>query len=58
MRSKLIMQVHDELIVEAPEDEVEKVREILVFEMENAMKMKVRLIAQAGVGKNWYIAKG
>lgn len=58
MKSKLIMQVHDELIVESPEDEVEKAREILVSEMENALKMKVRLVAEAGVGKTWYIAKG
>lgn len=57
MKSKLIMQVHDELIVEAPEDEAEKAKEILVYEMENAMKMKVRLVVDAGIGKSWYISK-
>lgn len=58
MKSKLIMQVHDELIVESPENEAEKAREILVHEMENALKMKVKLVAEAGIGKSWYEAKG
>lgn len=57
MRSKLIMQVHDELIVEAPEDEAQKAKEILVEEMQNAQKMKVKLVSDAGIGKTWYLAK-
>ena len=58
MKSKLILQVHDELIVEAPEDEIEKASKILCEEMENACKLKVRLRADVGVGKTWYEAKG
>ncbi len=58
MESRLILQVHDELIVEAPENEIEKASQILSEEMENACKMKVRLRADVGIGKTWYDAKG
>ncbi len=58
MESKLILQVHDELIVEAPEGEIEKAAKILGEEMENACQMKVRLRADVCVGKTWYDAKG
>lgn len=56
MRSKLILQVHDELIVEAPESEAEKALEIVTQEMENACKMKVQLRADGKIGKTWYDA--
>ncbi len=58
LKAKIIMQVHDEIIVEAPEDEVSKVQEILAYEMENACQMKVRLLADAHSGNTWYEAKG
>ena len=58
MKSRLIMQVHDELIVESPEEEKEKAAEILKTEMENAVKLKVKLIADVNTGKTWYDAKG
>lgn len=58
MQAKLILQVHDELIVEAPENEIEKAAQILSEEMENACKMKVRLRADVNTGKTWYQAKG
>lgn len=58
MKSRLIMQVHDELIIESPEDESEKAMQILKEEMENAVKMKVRLSVDAHTGKTWYDAKG
>ena len=58
MEAKLILQVHDELIVEAPENEIEKAAKILSEEMENACKMKVRLRADVNTGKTWYQAKG
>lgn len=58
MGAKLILQVHDELIVEAPENEIEKAAKILSEEMENACKMKVRLRADVNTGKTWYDAKG
>lgn len=57
MGSRLIMQVHDELIVEAPEGEAEKAAEILKHEMENAAELRVRLEADVHIGKTWYDAK-
>ena len=57
MRSRLILQVHDELIVEAPEDEAERAAELLSEEMSNAVKLSIELAADAGVGKTWYDAK-
>ena len=53
MRSGLILQIHDELIVETADDEVEKVKEILIDCMENAVKLQVPLKVSVGVGKNW-----
>ena len=58
MRSRLILQVHDELIVEAPGDEAEKAAKILQEEMENAVSLSVPLTADAAIGKTWYDAKG
>ena len=58
MQAKLILQVHDELIVEAPEAEAEHAAKIVSEEMENACKMKVRLKSDANIGKTWYDAKG
>lgn len=57
LKAKLIMQVHDELIVEAPEEEAERVCNIVQYEMENACKMKVKLTADVHCGKSWYEAK-
>ena len=56
--AKLIMQVHDELMIECPEDKADDVAQILVREMENAIQMKVKLSVEAAVGKTWYDAKG
>lgn len=58
MKSRLILQVHDELIVEATDDEADKVVSILKEEMENAVKLKVKLIVDIGKGKSWYDSKG
>lgn len=55
--ARLIMQVHDELIVEAPEAEAEKVCAIVKEEMENATAMNVKLTADVHSGKSWYEAK-
>ena len=57
LSSKLILQVHDELIVEAAENEAEKVMTILSEEMENACTMKVRLKADVQCGKTWFDCK-
>ncbi len=55
--ARLIMQVHDELIVEAPENEANIVAGIVKREMENAVKMRVNMQADVGVGKTWYESK-
>lgn len=57
LQAKLILQIHDELIVEAPEQEAEQVREILEREMSGAASLSVPLEVSAGVGKRWYDAK-
>ena len=58
LKARLIMQVHDELIVEAPEAEAERAAQILDEEMEGACEMRVRLKADVHQGKTWYDAKG
>ena len=57
LKSKLILQVHDELIIEAPCEEAEKAKEILKNEMENAVKISVPLEVHVAVGDTWYDAK-
>ena len=57
LESRLLMQVHDELLVEVPEREVGKVTEILKREMEGAVSLDVPLVADVGVGDNWMDAK-
>jgi DNA polymerase-1 len=55
--SYLILQVHDELIIDASASEVEKAKEILIYEMENAVKLSVPLDVEASCGSSWYEAK-
>ncbi len=57
LSAKLILQVHDELIIEAPENEVETVKTLLSREMENALSLNVRLKADVAVGRSWYECK-
>ena len=57
LKSRLILQVHDELIVEAPLEEEEQVRRILKEEMENAVSLSVPLTVDMSSGKSWYDAK-
>lgn len=56
MQSHLILQVHDELIVESPENEAERALDIVTEEMENACKMKVLLRADGKIGNTWFDA--
>lgn len=58
LKARLILQVHDELIVEAPQEESEIVAKLLQEEMENAVSLDVPLTADAAIGKTWYDAKG
>lgn len=57
LKSKLILQVHDELIVEAYKDEVDKVKQILSEEMQGAMELNVPLKVDMSTGHSWYDAK-
>ncbi|HEU4433885.1 MAG TPA: DNA polymerase, partial [Pyrinomonadaceae bacterium] len=57
LAARLLMQVHDELLVEVPDKEVDKVTEILKHEMETAVELDVPLVADVGVGENWMDAK-
>lgn len=57
LKSQLVLQVHDELIIEALKSEEEMVRKILKEEMENAMKLSVPLTVDMSSGKRWYDAK-
>lgn len=57
LRAQLILQVHDELIVEAPAQEAQRAGEILREEMENAAQLSVKLKVDLNVGKNWLDAK-
>ncbi len=53
MKSKMILQIHDELIIDAAADEVDEVKRILEEEMQGAYKLRVPLIAEAKAAKNW-----
>lgn len=53
LQAQMIMQVHDELNFNVPEAEVERVREIVVGEMQHVVHLSIPLIADCGVGKNW-----
>ena len=57
VKSRMILQVHDELIFNVPEDEIETMKELIRDGMENAMKLKVPLSAECAIGKTWYEAK-
>ena len=57
LKSKLVLQVHDELIIDACKSELEQVKGILKYEMENAVNLSVPLIADMNVGETWYEAK-
>ena len=57
LAAKLVLQVHDELIVECPEAEAETVKTLVAREMEAAATLAVPLTAEAKSGKSWYEAK-
>ena len=57
LRAKLVLQVHDELVLDCPKEEQEVASEILRTEMENAVSLKVPLTVEVGIGKNWLSAK-
>ncbi len=55
--ARMVMQVHDEILVEAPEKEAERVAALLRREMENAVELDVPLLVEVGIGDNWMEAK-
>jgi len=57
LTARLILQVHDELLLEVPHNEVSQVTELLKYEMENAATLAVPLIADVNVGNSWYDTK-
>ncbi len=57
LKAKLVLQVHDELVIDAPQEEAKTVAKLLQEEMENAVKLRVPLIAESGVGHTWYETK-
>jgi DNA polymerase I len=57
MRSTLLLQVHDELVLEAPEEEIDQVKQIVKAEMEGVRLLSVPLLVEVGTGLNWRDAK-
>ena len=57
LEAKIVLQVHDEMMIEAPLEEAEKVKEIIKDEMEKAIKLNVPLIAEVSEAENWYECK-
>ena len=57
LQSKMLLQVHDELVFEVMPDELDQVRELVKHEMENAAQLSVPLVVDLGVGKNWLDTK-
>ncbi len=53
LHSRLILQIHDELIIDAWLPELEEVKELLQNQMENAIELAVPLVVDIGTGKNW-----
>jgi DNA polymerase-1 len=58
LRARLLLQVHDELVLECPADEAEEVAGLVRGEMETAAKLSVPLVVDVGIGENWLDAKG
>ena len=52
-KTKMVLQVHDELVFDAHKDEVEELRPVIKKLMENSMKMNVPILVETGVGDNW-----
>jgi DNA polymerase-1 len=57
LRSRMVLQVHDELVFEVPPEELERMKELVRAQMENVMELRVPLVVDLGVGPNWLEAK-
>ncbi len=58
LRGRLLVQVHDELLFEVPEEEIDRLRKLVVEHMEGAMELAVPLKVDVGTGRSWYDCKG
>ncbi len=57
LKSKIVLQVHDEMMIEAPIEEAEEVKKIIKEKMESAISLKVPLVAEVSEAENWYECK-
>ena len=57
LHGRLVLQIHDELIVDAPESEAETIQSLMKSCMEHVAELKVKLIAEAATGRSWYDTK-
>jgi DNA polymerase-1 len=57
LKSKMLLQVHDELIFEVPAEELEEMKSLVRVQMENAVQLSVPLKVDVNIGKSWYEAK-
>ena len=57
LKAKIVLQVHDEMMIEAPKEEKEEIKEIMKQSMESAISLKVPLIAELSEATNWYDCK-
>jgi DNA polymerase-1 len=57
IESKMLLQVHDELVFESPPEEVDQLQQLVKHEMEHAAELSVPLVVDLGVGKNWVETK-
>ena len=56
IKSKMILQIHDELLFEVPKDELHIIKDLVIYEMENALNLNVPIKVDSNYGKNWYEA--
>jgi len=52
-KTKMVLQVHDELVFDVPKEEVEEIKQLVKYQMENAFPLNVPVIAETGIGENW-----
>ena len=55
-KTKMILQIHDELLFEVPDEEIGDVKDLVLSEMENALPLDVPVVVEWGVGESWYHA--
>jgi DNA polymerase-1 len=55
-KAKMILQIHDELLFEVPQDELDDLKGVVVEEMENALPLHVPVVVDCGEGESWYEA--